>query len=131
MAQKPLFWPILPMVSKNACFLTSLIFRFHKKTKKHGNSYLNHFQQLLFHTFPPSDEAHFYGLSADAAYLKNWFPTEEQSKSQFFASFTCLCNSNLDPAQALWNQNTWINKQANPLVFFYWTLSLEKKLENT
>ena len=40
-----------------------------------------------------------------------------------FASFTCLCNSNQDPAQELWNRKTWIIKQANKYVYWYaqWT----------
>ena len=39
-------------------------------------------------------------------------------KDYFFASFTCLCNSNQDSAQELWIRKTWIIKQACVYMFY-------------
>ena len=71
----------------------------------------------IYFILSPSDEFHFFGLSADAAYFKADFLQEKMVRIiNIFASFTCLRHNNKDPDKVLWNLKTWIIKHFNKLI---------------
>ena len=114
------FWP----------FLTASFFRFHQDKKK-LNSNLNHFQQLVFHTFPPSMNL-IALLGFDVAY--HILLVYLQKFCNFFLQILIIChklkvsqasiasnsklikNAHLGPPLHYLNNNAWMNANFEKIV---------------